>query len=100
MPRKLYVANLSHIVGGDELGHLFAGYGAVRSAVVLDPRRTADSAGVGLVEMESHDGGDAAIAALHGSQHRGLMLAVSWAGPGQGTGINLSHMFESMNMPE
>ena len=100
MPRKLYVANLSQTVGGDELERLFAGHGAVRSAAIVDPLKTAGHTGSGLVEMDSNDADEAAMAALNGSQHHGVALAVSWAKPGQGTGLNLSRMFESMNMPE
>jgi cold-inducible RNA-binding protein len=100
MPRKLYVSNLSQSVEGDELQRLFAGHGTVRSADVCNQLKTADITGTGLVEMDSEEEGEAAIAALNGAQHRGCPLIVSWAKPGQRHGINLSRMFESMKMPE
>ena len=98
MSRKLYVANLSHMVERDELQHLFANHGSVRSIELIDQVRTGHSEGTGLVEMDSEAHGDAAIAALNGMQHRGFSMIVGWAKPGQGTGINLSRMFESMNI--
>jgi len=98
MSRKLFVANLSHMVERDELRHLFVDHGTVRSIELIDQISTGQSEGTGLVEMDSEAHGDAAIAALNGMQHRGFAMIVGWAKPGQGTGINLSRMFESMNI--
>jgi RNA recognition motif-containing protein len=99
MPRKLHVENLSHTVRQDELERLFAHHGAMRSAEVTNQLGTADITGTGLVEMESEAHGEAAIAALNGMQHCGSALVVGWAKPGRRNGINLSRMFESMNIP-
>jgi RNA recognition motif-containing protein len=99
MPRKLYVSNLSPKVDRDELERLFAVHGTVLSVTVMDQRKTASGTGAGLVEMDVQQG-DAAIAALNGRQHRDLALSVGWAKPGQATGLNLSRMFESMNIPD
>ena len=99
MPRKLYVGNLSHAVQQDELERLFAHHGTVRSAEVTNQLQTADITGTGLVEMDSEAQGEGAIAALNGMQHSGSTLVVCWATPGQRKGINLSRMFESMNIP-
>jgi RNA recognition motif-containing protein len=99
MPRKLHVGNLSHAVHPDELERLFAGYGTVRSVEVTNQLRTADITGTAVVEMDSDANGEAAIAALNGTQHRGSALAVGWSEPGQRTGIDLPRMFESMNIP-
>jgi RNA recognition motif-containing protein len=99
MSRKLHVGNLSHAVQPDELERLFAGYGTVRSAAVTNQLRTADITGTAEVEMDSDAHGEAAIAALNGTQHCGSALVVCWAEPGQRTGIDLPRMFESMNIP-
>jgi len=99
MSRKLYVDNLSRVVGRDELERLFAGHGAVCSAQIIDHLQTANLTSTGLVEMASDDQGDAAIAALNGARHRGLPLVVGWTTPGAGGGESLTRMFEPMNIP-
>ena len=99
MPRSLYVANLSHVVGNEELKDLFAAHGTVNSARMADRLKTADKTAVGFVRMESDSQGDAAITALDGVAHRGLPMVVRWARPGEDAGLNLSRMFGSMNIP-
>jgi hypothetical protein len=61
--------------------------------------KTGSDTAVGFVQMESDEQGEAAITALDGFPHRGLPLVVRWALPGQDVGLNLSRMFESMNVP-
>jgi cold-inducible RNA-binding protein len=100
MSRKLYVANLCHMVEKAELEKLFANHGTVRLAEVIDQLKTADSTGTGLVEMDSEEQGEAAISALNGMQHRGFALIVGWDQPGQREGVSRTHMFESMNIPD
>lgn len=100
MPRKLYVANLSDMVGRDELQCLFAGHGTVRSVEVIVQHKTASGTETGLVEMESEEHGEAAIAALNDMRHRGFDRIVGWARRRQDTGLNDSRMFESMNTPD
>ncbi len=100
MSRTLYVANLGHAIGKDELRSLFRGHGVVRSAEVVNQLGTADITGTGHVEMGSEAEGEAAIAALNGARYGGADLVVGWAEPGQRRGIDLPRMFESMNIPE
>jgi RNA recognition motif-containing protein len=83
-----------------ELEKLFAGHGTVRLAEVIDQLKTADSTGTGLVEMDSEEQGEAAIAALNGMQHRGFALIVGWDQPGQGEDVHPARMFESMNIAD
>ena len=100
MSRTLYVANLSHAVRKDELKCLFAGHGVVRSAEVVNQLAAADITGTGHVEMGSDAQGEAAIAALNGTRYGGADIVVRWAEPGQRQGIDLSRMFDSMNIPD
>jgi hypothetical protein len=53
-----------------------------------------------LIEMDSEEHGEAAIAALNGGQYRGQLLTVAWATTRQEKGVDLSPMFESMNIPD
>ena len=99
MPRILYVANLSHVVGNEELKGLFAAHGTVHSVRMVDQLKTSSKTAVGFVQMESGDHGEAAITALNGFPHRGLPMVVRWAQPGQDVGLNLSRMFGPMNIP-
>ena len=99
MPRNLYVANLSHVVGNEELKGLFAAHGTVHSARMADQLKTSSKTAVGFVQMESDQQGEAAITAMDGFPHRGLPMVVRWAQPGQDVGLNLSRMFEAMNIP-
>ena len=99
MPRKLYVANLSHLVNEAELARLFAGYG-IGTVKVFDQLATADPSAAGLVEVDTDEHGELAIAALNGKDYRGYPLSVSWAIPSHIGGSDTSRMFESMNIPE
>ena len=67
-------------------------HGPVRSAEVISDRETGRSRGFGFVEMETAEGGQAAISALHNSDMGGRPLTVNEArertprGPGGGGG--------------
>jgi len=98
MSRKVYVGNLSDVVGSDELNGVFTEYGSMRSARVEGGLKTGETI-VGFVQMESEEQGDAAIVGLDGQLYRGLPLVVRWALPGQDKGLNISRMFEPMNVP-
>lgn len=100
MPRKLHIANLSHMVLKNELQELFAGHGAVRSVEVTSHLKTGNTRASALVEMDSDAHGEAAIAALNGTSYRGELMTVAWATARQGKGVDLSRMFESMNIPD
>ena len=57
MGKKLYVGNLSYNVTSATLEELFAPFGAVRSAEVIQDRDTGRSKGFGFVEMEDDNAG-------------------------------------------
>ena len=76
---NIYVGNLSFQTTADDLRDLFAQYGEVTRAQIVNDRDTGRSRGFGFVEMA--DGGDEAIAALNGTQHGGRSLTVNEAKP-------------------
>lgn len=79
MSKNIYVGNLSFQTTADDLIQLFGDHGTVTKAQIVSDRETGRSRGFGFVEMS--DGGDAAIAALHGTQHEGRSLTVNEAKP-------------------
>jgi cold-inducible RNA-binding protein len=79
--KKLYVGNLSYGVDNAALEALFAPYGVVQSAQVIQDRETGRSRGFGFVEMANNDEADAAIEALDGKPHDGRSLKVNEARP-------------------
>jgi RNA recognition motif-containing protein len=79
MAKKLYVGNISFQTTSDDLVAAFSQYGTVLGAQIVSDRETGRSRGFAFVEM--HDGGDEAIAALHGSQLGGRTLTVNEAKP-------------------
>lgn len=89
MAKKLYVGNLPWSVTSADLEALFSPYGAVQSAEVVSDRETGRSRGFGFVQMESQEGSDQAISALHESEFQGRNLTVNEArerAPGGGGG--------------
>jgi RNA recognition motif-containing protein len=81
MGKKLYVGNLSFDVDSKTLEQLFAAYGTVESADVINDRSTGQSKGFGFVEMSSNEEAKAAIAALDGKEQGGRALKVNEAKP-------------------
>ena len=81
MSKRLYVGNLSYSVTNDSLEQLFAQYGAVRSAQVIQDRDTGRSKGFGFVEMEDDNAANDAIKGLNDTQHEGRPLTVNEAKP-------------------
>jgi hypothetical protein len=100
MSRKLHVGNLSHMVLKGELQGLFASHGAVRDIEVTSLLKTGNTRASALVEMDSDAHGEVAIAALNGRSYRGEPMTVAWATTRQSKGVDLSRMFESMNIPD
>jgi RNA recognition motif-containing protein len=79
--KKLYVGNLSYTVAMNDLEQMFAAYGVVVSAQVINDRDTGRSKGFGFVEMGSEQEAQAAIAGLNGKSIDGRSLIVNEARP-------------------
>lgn len=99
MCAKLHVGNLSHTVRDAELRRLFTSHGLVRTTCVLDQLKTGASTASGLVEMDSKQEADVAIAALNGQVCHGRALIVCWATPRQADARKRSRAFDSVNVP-
>ena len=78
---KLYVGNLPYSMSGEELGGVFAPFGEVASANVIQDRETGRSRGFGFVEMSNDEEAKAAIEALNGKDVNGRNLIVNEARP-------------------
>jgi cold-inducible RNA-binding protein len=79
--KRLYVGNLSYDVTNASLEELFAAYGSVNSAEVVQDRDTGRSKGFGFVEMADDNAAQEAIRGLHETQHGGRPLTVNEARP-------------------
>ncbi len=80
MSKNIYVGNLSWSATDEDLRSLFATYGNVLSAKVVEDRETGRSRGFGFVEMDSADAVQA-IEALNGQNFQGRDLRVNEAQP-------------------
>lgn len=76
---KIYVGNLSYDATEDELRELFQAHGQVEAVTVVKDHYSGRSRGFGFVEMAGKSEGEAAIAALNGTDHRGRKLNVNEA---------------------
>ncbi|MGD0565747.1 MAG: RNA-binding protein [Candidatus Goldiibacteriota bacterium] len=72
---KLYVGNLVYAVTSDELKTLFATYGTVKEATVIERK------GFGFVEMTTPEEAEAAMNGLNGKDFQGRILKVDEAKP-------------------
>lgn len=81
MGKKLYVGNLSYSVTNASLEEMFAPFGQVRSAQVIQDRDTGRSKGFGFVEMDNDNAALDAIKALHEKEVEGRALTVNEARP-------------------
>ncbi len=81
MGKKLYVGNLSYSVSNADLEQMFAEFGSVQSAQVVQDRDTGRSKGFGFVEMSNDAEAQAAIQGLHDKEHGGRQLTVNEARP-------------------
>jgi RNA recognition motif-containing protein len=79
MSKRLHVGNLNYQMNSSELEQLFAAYGSVKSAQIVEDQITGRSEGFGYVEMENDDEARAAMAALNGKEHGGRQLTVKEA---------------------
>jgi RNA recognition motif-containing protein len=84
--KKLYVGNLSYDVSSSDLQNLFASFGTVTSAEVIQDRGTGRSKGFGFVEMGTDEEAQAAIQGLNGQDHNGRPLTVNEARPREDRG--------------
>ena len=78
---NIYVGNLSWGLDQNDLQQLFAEFGPVKSANLIEDRETGRSKGFGFVEMENQADGEAAIEALNGKDMDGRSLTVNVARP-------------------
>ena len=79
--KKLYVGNLTYNVTSSSLEEMFAPFGSVRSAEVIQDRDTGRSKGFGFVEMADDNAAREAIAGLNGKEVEGRALTVNEAKP-------------------
>ena len=86
MGKRLYVGNLSYSVTSESLEALFAQFGSVNSAQVIQDRDTGRSKGFGFVEMGDENAAQQAINALNEKEHEGRALTVNEAKPREGGG--------------
>ncbi|NWK55669.1 RNA-binding protein [Verrucomicrobiaceae bacterium N1E253] len=78
---NIYVGNLSWGLSQHDLQQLFAEYGPVVNANLIEDRETGRSKGFGFVEMENTEDGERAIEALNGHEVDGRALTVNVARP-------------------
>jgi RNA recognition motif-containing protein len=78
---NIYVGNLSYQTTEDELKEIFAKFGEVTSAKLIENRETGQSKGFGFVEMSNDNEAEEAIKELDGSEISGRSLRVNPARP-------------------
>ena len=86
MGKKLYVGNLPYSMSSSDLEKLFAEFGNVQSAQVIQDRDTGRSKGFGFVEMGSDADAQAAINGLNEKDQGGRPLIVNEARPREDRG--------------
>jgi RNA recognition motif-containing protein len=86
MGKKVYCGNLAYSVRSADLDQLFAEFGTVVSAQVIEDRESGRSKGFGFVEMSTDQEAAAAIAGLNGRDNDGRKLQVNEAKPREDRG--------------
>jgi RNA recognition motif-containing protein len=86
MGMKLYVGNLSYDTTNESLEQLFAEFGSVRSAQVIQDRDTGRSKGFGFVEMADDNAARTAMSQLNEKDFGGRPLTVNEAKPREDRG--------------
>ncbi len=81
MSTKLFVGNLSFNTTENDLQDLFAAHGTVTSVDLIMDKFSGRPRGFAFVTMETKEGADAAIQALHGKNIGGRDLTVNEARP-------------------
>jgi cold-inducible RNA-binding protein len=79
--KRLYVGNLSYNVTNSSLEELFAPFGTVSKAEVIQDRDSGRSKGFAFVEMADDNAAQAAIQGLNEKEHDGRALTVNEAKP-------------------
>ncbi len=78
---NIYVGNMSYKMTEDELRALFAEFGEVISAKIIEDRETGRPKGFGFVEMANKEDGEEAIKNLNDNEIGGRNLKVNEARP-------------------
>ena len=78
---KLFIGSLPWSITNDSLKELFAQYGEISEAIVINDRDTGRSKGFGFVEMEKEEEAEKAIKTLHDTDFGGRKLVVAEAKP-------------------
>jgi len=81
MSVKVYVGNLSFSVDDTALKDLFASYGEVSEAKVVNDKYSGRSRGFGFVTFENEEDAKKAIAEMDGKEIQGRALKVNEARP-------------------
>lgn len=76
---NIFVSGLNYSMSSDELNEIFAQYGSVVSAKVVEDRATGRSRGFGFVEMAVDDEARQAISALDQAEVKGRKINVKEA---------------------
>ncbi len=78
---NIYVGNLPYSMTQDDLNDLFAPFGAIASARIVNDRETGRSKGFGFVEMNNAAEANQAIEAMNNKEIDGRKLVVNEARP-------------------
>jgi len=81
MAKKLFVRNLPFAMTDQNLGDIFAPYGAIVSANVVIDKFSKRSKGFGFVEFENEEDAAKAMEALNNSEQMGRNIEVKEALP-------------------
>ena len=81
MSTKLFVGNLSFNTTENDLQDLFAAHGTVTSVDLIMDKFSGRPRGFAFVTMDTKEGADAAVQALHGKNVGGRDLTVNEARP-------------------
>jgi RNA recognition motif-containing protein len=73
---NIYISNLSSAIKDSDLEQLFAGYGEVTSARVMNDVFTGESRGFGYVEMADDEAAQKAIEKLNNTELQNLTISV------------------------
>ncbi|MFH7319678.1 RNA recognition motif domain-containing protein [Desulfurivibrio sp. D14AmB] len=78
---KLYVGNLAYSMTETELSEMFAPYGTINSAAIINDRYSGQSKGFAFVEMSTRGEGHKAMEDLNGKMLNNRALVVNEAKP-------------------